>query len=142
MAEAIFRDIASQHFECAPEKLREHGFDVLSAGVSAADSQPASLNSVAALKERGIDLSQHLSQQVTDRMVEGSDKIYAMTNDHLRLIQEARPDLSDRMQLLSSDGVSVIDPYGRPLDDYRACAEEITKCLNEIWGSIIEKKDA
>lgn len=141
MAEAIFRDLASQHFKCAPDKLWDENLDVLSAGVAAGDSHPASSNAVSVLKTRGIDLSQHLSQQLSEKMLEASDLILTMTNDHLSVVQNARPDLAQNMRLLSENGSNIIDPIGGSLEDYSQCADMITTCLESLLDQII-KKDA
>lgn len=139
MAEAIFRELASQHFQCAPERLWDHDLDVLSAGVAAGDSHPASSQSVTVLKKRGIDLSHHLSQQVSEKMLEGSDLIFAMTSDHLNVLHNARPDLAGKMRLLSNDGRDVIDPIGGSLNDYEQCAEMISGCLKITLQDILTK---
>ena len=136
MAEAIFRQLASQHFQCAPERLWDHDVDVLSAGVAAGDSHPASAESVAVLSARGIDLSQHLSQQVDEKMLEGSDLILAMTSNHLNVLHNARPDLAGKMRLLSNDGANVIDPIGGSISDYEQCADMITGCLEDTLQDI------
>lgn len=141
MAEAIFRDLASQHFNCPPEKLRDQNIDVLSAGVAAGDSHPASSNAVSVLKARGVDLSQHLSQQLSEKMLEASDLILTMTNEHLSVVQNARPDLAQNMRLLSEDGSNIIDPIGGSLEEYSQCADMITSCLESLLEQIT-KKDA
>ncbi|MGB4710516.1 MAG: low molecular weight protein arginine phosphatase [Fuerstiella sp.] len=139
MAEAIFRQLASQHLNCAEERLREHGIDVFSAGVSAADSEPASSNAVKVLHNRGISLSQHLSQQVTDEMLVQSDWILAMTANHLRILQNARPDLATKMRLVCRDGLSISDPIGGDLSEYATCADEITSCVKTFLDETLKK---
>lgn len=141
MAEAIFRDLASQHFQCSPEKLWDHNVDVLSAGIAASDSQPASANAVKVLKERGIDLTQHLSQQLDETMLEASDVVLTMTGDHKYVIEQARPDLSTKIRLLCRSNRNVIDPIGGSLEDYGLCADMITECLNDVLSEYL-KKDA
>lgn len=139
MAEAIFRRKASERLECLEEKLLNHNIDVLSAGVAAADSSPASPESIQILQERKIDLTQHLSQQVTDEMLVKSDLILAMTPGHLGVLQNARPDLASRMRLLNPDGRGISDPIGYGLEEYRRCADEITGCLEHVLDDCIQK---
>lgn len=141
MAEAIFRNLASQHFDCSAEKLWDHNVDVLSAGLAAGDSQPASANAVKVLKERGIDLSQHLSQQLDETMLEASDIVLTMTGDHKYMIDRARPDLSGKVRLLCRDNRNVIDPIGGSLEDYAQCADMISECLHDVLNDFL-KKDA
>lgn len=139
MAEAIFRNLASQHFGCSPEKLWDHNVDVLSAGIAAGDSQPASANAVKVLQERGIDLSQHLSQQLDENMLEASDVVLTMTGDHRYVIERARPDLTAKVRLLSRENRNVIDPIGGSLEDYRQCADMITECLSGVLDDFLKK---
>ena len=139
MAEAIFQDMASTRLGCTVGELREHKIDVFSAGVAASDSMPASRDAVLVLKDRGIELSQHLSQQVTEPMLIQSDVVFAMTPDHLSILQNARPDLASRMRTLRPDGNGISDPIGGGIDEYRHCAQEISDCLEVILGDLIEK---
>lgn len=139
MAEAVFRTLASERLNCRQESLLEHDIDVLSAGVAAADSAPASPEAIKVMRDRGIDLSQHLSQQVTDDMLAKSDLILTMTSGHLETLRYARPDLVDRMRVLRPDGRSISDPIGGTMDEYRSCADEITRCLELILDDTIKK---
>lgn len=139
MAEAIFRRLASERLECSEDKLLNHDIDVLSAGVAAADSSPASRESIQILQERGINLAEHLSQQVTDEMLVKSDLVLAMTPGHLGVLQNARPDLASRMRLLNPDGRGISDPIGCGLEEYRRCADEITACLEQVLNDCIQK---
>ncbi|MDG2128782.1 MAG: low molecular weight protein arginine phosphatase [Fuerstiella sp.] len=139
MAEAMFRDLACQHWDCSDDDLRKHNVDVLSAGVAAADSAPASREAIKVLKSKGIDLSHHLSQQVTDDMLMVSDLVLAMTPGHLNMLHNARPDLASRMRLLREDGFGVSDPIGGGMDDYERCAGEIADCLRPIFDELVRK---
>ncbi|MEZ6132288.1 MAG: hypothetical protein R3C59_26805 [Planctomycetaceae bacterium] len=139
MAEALFRRLASDRLNCSEDKLLDHDLDVFSAGVAAADSAPASPEAIQILKERGIPLAQHLSQQVTDEMLVKSDLILAMTPGHLGVLRNARPDLASRMRLLQPNGSGVLDPIGGGMDDYRQCADEITTCLESLLDELIQK---
>jgi protein-tyrosine-phosphatase len=139
MAEVLFRHLACQHWGCSEDDLRKQNLDVLSAGVAAADSAPASREAIQVLKQKGIDLSQHLSQQVTEDMLVMSDLVVAMTPGHLSMLQDVRPDLASRMRLLREDGFGVSDPIGGGIDDYQQCASEIADCLRPIFDELIRK---
>ena len=139
MAEAVFRHLASRRLGCTVEELRGQGIDTVSAGVAAGDCSPASPEAIELLRERGIDLSDHLSQQVTSDILSESDRIFVMTGDHLRMLQSARPDLSGRMELLRRDGRDVSDPIGCSPEYYRACADELTSAIQTIIQEIFEK---
>lgn len=132
MAELICRDLISKRLNCVEEQIRERGYDVFSAGVAAGDSFPASPEAVAVMADSGLNLSQHLSQQVTEEMLEKSDLVFTLTPSHLEVLQNARPDLASRMRTLRADGRGISDPIGSGIEDYRQCAKEIAECLNEI----------
>jgi len=142
MAEAIFRALASQRLGCAEEELRRNGIDVLSAGVAAGDNFPASREAVELLRERGVDLSQHLSRPVTSEMLSESDHVFAMTESHLAVLEEARPDLTGRMQLVTRNGRDISDPIGGGVEVYRQCADELTDAIARITDDLVGKDDA
>lgn len=137
MAEAVFRDMLSKHVGCDPAKLREHGWDVFSAGVAAFENQPASLNSIQALKSRGIDLSDHLSRQVTSTMLESSDRIFTMTRNHLDVLLQASPELHGQMKTLSVQG-DISDPIGGSPELYDQCADQIEACLKVVLEDLLK----
>ena len=139
MAEAIFRDRASRRLGCVESKLREQGIDVFSAGVAAGDSMMASPEAISILRKQGIDLSAHLSQQVTESMLAQSDIIFTMTPSHLAVLSNTRPDLAARMRTLRSDGQGISDPIGCGEDEYLRCAQEITECIEEVLDHLLEQ---
>ncbi len=111
----------------------------MSAGIAAGDSFPASPEAIELLRIRGIDLSQHLSQQLTNEMLSESDLIYVMTDGHLAALHTARPDIAGRVHLIRRDGGSVSDPLGGGADCYLACADELTTAIQQIVAQIFEK---
>ena len=80
MAEALARRAIQQAIDTADEA--RFGFEVRSAGVYAGPGAPASENSVAAMADRGIDLTQHASRPVIDREVQAFDRVYCLTRSH------------------------------------------------------------
>lgn len=141
MAEAIFRRLFSERLGCSEEDLRRHGYDILSAGIAAADSFPASPEAVELMRERGIDLSYHLSRQITSEILSECDHVYAMTKTHLAALQDARPDLTGRIQLVTQNGQDISDPIGGGTDAYRECADQITDAVRRIADDLIRKDD-
>lgn len=139
MAEAIFRNLISERLGCPASELRRHGYDILSAGIAASDNSPASQDAVRLLGDQGIDLSDHLSRQVTSEMLSECDHVYAMTKSHLAVLQEARPDLTGRMQLVTQNGQDVSDPIGGGTDVYRECADQLTEAIRRIADDLIRK---
>ena len=139
MAEALFRAQMSKKLGCSPDQLARHGYDVLSAGIHAADSDPASTESVHAMQEYQVDLSFHLSHRVTDEMLEKSDYVFALAAGHLNALQNSRPDLAEKFRMLHPNGRSVSDPIGYGLDRYQECAKEIEECVTTIVADLHQK---
>lgn len=140
MAEAVFRRLAAEKLGCREWELRERGIDVFSAGVAAEENFPASREAIEVLKEYNLDLSQHLSQQVTSRMLEESTCVLAMTGRHLNIISEARPDLAEHFCLLDRTGKDISDPIGSGIETYRECVRELTDNLREWVAELLQKE--
>lgn len=141
MAETIFRKMVAERLSCRDWELRERRIDVFSAGVAAGESDPATREAVQIMQESGLDLSQHLSQLVNSHMLESSTLVLALTERHRRVLCDARPDLADRIKLLSRNGVDIDDPIGGSLDDYRYCAAQISDNIR-IWVDELFRKDS
>jgi len=143
MAEAIFRRIASELLDCSEDALRAYGIDAFSAGVAARCGHLASQEAVDILHNRGIDLSQHLSQQVTAKMLSESDYVYVMTHSHLAVLKDTtRSDLTGRIQLVTRNGRDIADPFGGGPEDYLDCADQLTAAIRQIADDLIRKDEA
>jgi protein-tyrosine phosphatase len=79
--------------------------------------------------ERGLDLTRHEAQPLTDQLVRHSDLIITMTQNHRQAIVERWPDAAERTVLLLPDKRDIADPIGQTLGAYRHCAEEIAASL-------------
>jgi protein-tyrosine-phosphatase len=107
---------------------------VISAGVAARTGEPVSENSVLALKKVGIDISQHRSQPLTQRMLDEALAVICMTESHRAMIQvQAEPvpqNLFLFRQFIPGDGDREIgDPYGGPLRVYEAARDEMVESI-------------
>ena len=85
-----------------------------------------------ACKERDLDLTQHESQPLSERLLRHADCILTMTRGHRDAILSRWPELAQRTQLLCRDGSEVSDPIGGPIELYRQCADQIDSQL-EAW---------
>jgi protein-tyrosine-phosphatase len=115
-----------------PEPFRS--LKVISAGVAARTGEPVSENSVLALKKVGIDISQHRSQPLTQRMLDEALAVICMTESHRAMIQvQAEPvpqNLFLFRQFIPGDGDREIgDPYGGPLRVYEAARDEMVESI-------------
>ena len=105
---------------------------ILSAGIAAMSGGRASSEAVDVVREMGLELSDHESQPLSDRLVRFADLILAMTRGpsgrHSGAVAHAAP----RTAPLSRDGTDVADPIGGPPEMYRRCVREIDRQL-ELW---------
>ena len=114
---------------------------VLSAGVWAADGEPASENAVAAMAERGIDISDHRSHSLTNEEVAEADLILVMTREHARLVRQTWPQYAWKVYLLSEmtgKRRDVKDPYRGPIEEYRACASTMSRYIDDGLPRIVQ----
>ena len=136
MAEAMFRDMLVKKLGCEPKELSDRGFFVTSAGLAAAFGAPASMESVDLMDQRGIDLTSHESQPLTERLLEHADFVYTMTRGHRNAILASRPDLADRVQVLARDGSDIPDPIGGDIGEYQRCQVAIENHLQDILSNM------
>lgn len=139
MAEAMFRILLADRLESSIEDLVDRGFVVASAGLAAAVGAPASREAVELFAQSGVDLREHESQPLTERLLNQADKIFVMTRQHRQAILEERPDLEHRVFLLTEDGSDVSDPIGSGREAYETCRQEIERHLRRIVNQIISE---
>jgi protein-tyrosine-phosphatase len=111
-----------------------HSLKVISAGVAAHTGEAVSENSVTALKKVGIDISRHHSQGLTQKLLDDSLLVLAMTESHRAIIQSrARPAPKNlylfREFLPPSANREIIDPFGGPLKLYESCRDEMVEAV-------------
>ncbi|MFY9987247.1 MAG: serine hydroxymethyltransferase [Chthoniobacterales bacterium] len=124
MAEGLFERMTAERAD-----LR-----VLSAGVSTYPGQPPSAHAVEVLEELGVDISQHRSKPISEKVVEEADWIIAMTRSHLDSIIYLFPRAAEKVYLLrefepGATSLDVADPIGMGLEAYRAAREIIRHSL-------------
>jgi protein-tyrosine phosphatase len=77
------------------------------------------------MRERGLDLTRHEAQPLSEQLVRHADLILAMTHSHLQSIVERWPHAADRAFLLLPEKRDVADPIGQTVAAYRDCAQEL-----------------
>ncbi len=118
-----------------PEPLRS--LQVISAGVAARTGEPASENSVVALKKVGIDLTGHRSQALTQKMLDEASVVVCMTESHRAMIQ-LHSDHSHKHIYLFREFMppaadkEIGDPYGGPLKVYEMCRDEMVEAIPSL----------
>ena len=79
MAEKLFQ-------EALQKSDSKKNIQVFSAGISAMDGDRASINSLQACEEVGLDLSDHQSSALTRATIENASAIFCMTESHRALL--------------------------------------------------------
>ncbi len=119
MGEAIFNKLAA-----------EKKADVIaeSFGIATVTGAAVSDNSVAVLKEIGIDISGKTSTAVSVVSLEKFEKFYCMSQSHAKILSEYFNISPDKIAVLN-----VSDPYGGSVDVYRRCRDEIYNSIKELF---------
>ena len=111
---------------------------VESAGVAAASGEPASSNSVAALKKVNIDLSQHKSQPITQKLIDQAFVILGMTSSHLETLKYynySNPPKHIHLfrEFIGSSTQSQIpDPFGQNFAAYQECLNSMLEAIPSL----------
>jgi len=129
LAEAIFRKLLAERLDCSADGVGSRGFFVASAGLAAGYGMPAAAESLALAEEFGLDLASHRSRPLTDDLLDRADYVVTMTAGHRDSIVAVRPDISDRVHLLSREGLDIVDPIGGGPAEYERCRAEIEREL-------------
>ncbi len=92
MAEALLRHALNER-GC-------EGIEVASVGTWAYYGRAATDEAIATLRNRGVDLSVHLSRAVELHELRAADLVVAMTSVHVREIANLAPDVIDRIVMM------------------------------------------
>ncbi len=136
MGEMLLKKLVAEKFNCPIADLEQRGVIVASAGVAAVPGCAASIEAVEVLQERGLDISKHESQPLTDKLVRHADMIFTMTGGHRHAILRRWPEASNRTFTLQVDGTDINDPIGGPKELYRECANQVEQALRQRLESV------
>lgn len=128
LAEYLFRRRLAERLSMPENDLVRHGYMIGSAGTYAYGDGPISGGSLAELARRGIDASQHRSRTLTVELIQRSERIFAMTPEHLEAILELAPGAAPRVALLDPQR-GIDDPIGGGQEDYAACADHVERAI-------------
>lgn len=111
------------------------GLRVRSAGLQALVGEPADPLTAAAAAAQGVNLKEHVSQQMTSELGAAHDLILVMENAHRIQIATQMPQLSGRTLLFGhwlDSGVDVPDPFRRPMGVHESTVTLIRKAA-DAW---------
>jgi protein-tyrosine phosphatase len=125
------------------ERIRQAGLagkiSVASAGLMTSGIAPASHGALSVMKMRGLDLSGHVSAQLTREKIETADLILAMTETHKIAVINAVPTVRDKVYTLAEyagKDADVADPFGGSDEIYERAASQIDNLLAIAWQKI------
>ena len=111
--------------------------EIVSAGVAAGYGEPASVNSVTALKKVKIDLDGHKSQPVTQDLIDRAFLILGMTQSHIDILNYYHTGLPERVHLFrefmgKDEPPEIPDPYGQNYTAYAACFDSMAEAIPSL----------
>ena len=109
-----------------------------SAGTFACNGAAASPESLAVMKEHGIDFADFASSALTVELLKNADLIVTMTPSHRLHIVTMLPEARRKTYLLTEfssrdKGRSVKDPFGGDKEVYSMCFEEMKEALDNLF---------
>ena len=131
MAEAILRRLIAERLNCKPEEVDQRGVIVASAGLSAAPGGGAAPEAIETMRQRGLDISRHESQPLSDKLVRHADVVLALTGAHRQAIVRRWPEAAGRTLIMRMDNRDIDDPIGAPAEVYQQCAAQIEEALRQ-----------
>lgn len=122
MAEGLLKKICQQN-----------NIQIMSRGLMVFGETPANDSAIYVMKEKGIDISKHLSKPFDKDEIGENTLVLTMTNRHKTVLTQhgLRGDVYSIKEYIGLDG-DVNDPYGGDLDIYRTCANELNSIIEDI----------
>lgn len=113
---------------------------VRSAGTGAMDGGRASPETLAVLKEQGIEDPNHFSQQLTPELVQWADLILAMSLSHMYVIQDFGGGEKSTLitDFLEDEEIAngVEDPYGQGIEVYQRTFTQLERAIMSMMSRL------
>jgi protein-tyrosine-phosphatase len=114
--------------------------DVQSAGTLGINGNPATIHAITAAREKGVDISNHISKGINKKYVSNADIIFAMADYHKEYLERYFPKYKENVFLLKTfnrrgkkpKNLSIKDPIGEGLTTYRRVINQIDEELERI----------
>jgi protein-tyrosine-phosphatase len=122
-------------------ELGKSGIEVSSAGIMAMKGSPPTDETIKVMKEADVDVAEFKSKNINADMIKRADLILTMEPMQKEFILKMVSGALNKTFLLKEyanasaflpKGFSVHDPIGRPVEDYRACRDEISAEIDKI----------
>ncbi len=122
--------------------FKEAGLDIEtdSAGIAVFAQTPASGNATKAMEMHNLDLSGHISGQITEEMLDRFDLVLTMTKGHKNHLaaHSNKGNIFTLSEFIETD-TDVCDPYGGDLQTYLDCALQIKAMLVLLCKKLSKK---
>ncbi len=122
------------------------GMQVGSAGLIALPGNSASFNAVRVARENSISLEEHKARLITTELIDNADLVLVMESHQGHELITDHPQASEKILLLrhfaryGSRERGISDPYGRNLEAYRFCFEDIKECVESLYQWLVEAR--
>jgi protein-tyrosine phosphatase len=131
MAEGLLRHA----LQAEAEPLRS--LKIVSAGIAAYGGDGASPNTLRVLESVGINLRKHVSQALTQELIDQSFAIFCMTSTHRMMIETQFQTTTPHIYLMREflppgTDKEISDPYGLNRDAYEACRDAMVEALPSL----------
>ena len=105
-----------------------------SAGLATINGLAVSSHSVEACDEIGVDISQHMSQSISNVNLDAFDYVVTFTDAHAQALESVgvKP---DRIYTLNN----IQDPFGMDAETYKKCRDDIKTGLEKFYKEMICK---
>lgn len=130
MAEGLLR--------LAMEQRGRKDVQIMSAGTDTMPGMGPTMETVEAMSPEGVDISGHLSRQLTPDLVRHADAIFCMAEHHREQILTNIPEVQSKVFLLKafendlSGDMDIPDPIGQPMSVYHHCAVVIKDAVKRV----------
>jgi protein-tyrosine phosphatase len=134
MAEGLLREAIHKD-----PHLGARGIEVRSAGIHGWEAAPASELAVEVMRERGVEISCHRSQPLSEVLVETADLILTMTAAQEGWIRHLFPEAGGKVMRVSEYAGTtgdVEDPYGEDRAEYARCADALAAMIPAILARL------
>lgn len=113
---------------------------VISCGTLKLNGHRAARFAIEAMKEVGIDISEHRSQGINTAMLRVADDIVVMSPEHEAFVLGSDPQLRPKIVRMWEHSArelkEIADPVSKSLDHFRICRDLLDECLDtwiETW---------
>ena len=105
------------------------GYELHSRGIAVDEEAGAAFSAVEAAKKHDLDLSAHISRQLSDNDVERADVIYTMTAQQRDILNTWYPKAVDKIKTLAPEDIE--DPFMQDDEVYMRTFAELSRAIGK-----------